>query len=278
MMDIFNTIFAYVEQWSVPLWHLSSQLIIDVMQGLFVLSLGWIVAHFVYRRMVELAMKFHGIDHTVGYFAASTIKWFILAFTGIAVLNIFGIQAASIIAVLGAATLAIGLALQGTLSNVASGVLLVLFRPYRVGHYVTLDNTAGTVVEINLFLTELVTPQNVRITLPNSVAWGAVSSNYSHYPTRRLDIDFDISYDDDIDAAMRSITQVLENEPRVHTQPEPWIKVKALGSFSVVIGIRVWCNTEDIWDLRFDLLKAVKQKFDADGITIPYPHQVHISR
>lgn len=253
-------------------------LVISAAKAVAVLVVGWIVAGGVsgmIRRRVNANPK---IDNTIGNFVASIVKWVILLMVLTAVLGLFGIEATSLVAVLGAATLAIGLALQGTLSDLAAGFMIILFRPYKNGQYVDIGGTAGTVVDINLFMTELVTPDNVQIILPNGQAWGAVVTNYSHHPTRRCDFTFGIDYGDDADAAMKIITDLAAADARVFDDPAPWVRVTNLGDSSVDLGVRLWCNADDYWNLKFDMTKAVKEAFDAGGISIPFPHMVEIQK
>ena len=253
-------------------------LVIAAAKALAVLVIGWIVAGAVsgvVRRRVNASAR---IDKTIGNFAASIVKWVILLMVLIAVLGIFGIEATSLVAVLGAATLAIGLALQGTLSDLAAGFMLILFRPYKLGQYVDIGGTAGTVVDLNLFVTELSTPDNVQIIVPNGQAWGQVITNHSHHATRRCDLGFGIDYGDDADRAIGIILDLARADSRVQDDPEPWARVVNLGESSVDIGVRLWCDAADYWDLKFDMTKAVKEAFDAGGISIPYPHQVNVER
>ncbi|MFB9150923.1 mechanosensitive ion channel family protein [Roseovarius ramblicola] len=253
-------------------------LVIAAAKALAVLVVGWIVAGAVggmVRRRVNASAR---IDKTIGNFAASIVKWVILLMVLVAVLGIFGIEATSLVAVLGAATLAIGLALQGTLSDLAAGFMLILFRPYKLGQYVDIGGTAGTVVDLNLFFTEMSTPDNVQIIVPNGQAWGSVITNYSHHTTRRCDLGFGIDYGDDADRAIEIILDLARADGRVHDDPAPWARVVNLGDSSVDIGVRLWCDAVDYWDLKFDMTKAVKEAFDAGGISIPYPHQVNVEK
>ena len=250
----------------------------NVVKAIVVLVVGWGVAGVVsgvLRRRINATPR---IDKTLGNFVASVVKWAILLMVLIAVLGLFGIEATSLVAVLGAATLAIGLALQGTLSDLAAGVMLVLFRPYKIDQYVDIGGTAGTVADLNLFFTELVTPDNVQIIIPNGQAWGAVITNYSAHDTRRCDLAFGIDYGDDADKAMEIITTLAADDPRVHDDPAPWVRVTNLGDSSVDLTARLWCDAADYWALKFDMTKAVKEAFDKGGITIPYPHRVEIQR
>ncbi|NKX37905.1 mechanosensitive ion channel, partial [Rhodobacteraceae bacterium R_SAG4] len=196
----------------------------------------------------------------------------------VAVLGVFGIEATSLVAMLGAATLAIGLALQGTLSDLAAGFMLILFRPYKLGQFVDIGGTAGTVKDLNLFVTELVTPDNVQIIVPNGQAWGSIITNYSAHDTRRLDITYGIDYGDDIEKAKAIILRLAEADGRVLSNPEPWVRVTNLGDSSVDISTRLWCKAADYWELKWAMIQGVKETFDAEGISIPYPHSVEIQK
>ncbi len=253
-------------------------LIINAVKALVFLVVGYIVANmasgFIKRRIVSNPR----IDDTLGGFFSSIAKWLILTVVIIAVLQLFGFQATSLVAVLGAATLAIGLALQGTLADVSSGVMLIIFRPFKLGEYVDVGGTAGTVKDLNLFFTELATPDNVQIIVPNAKVWGTIITNYSAHPTRRLDVQFGIDYDDDADKAMSVILDRAAADKRVLKDPEPWVRVVNLGDSSVDLGVRIWCNASDYWELKFAFIKDVKKAFDETGISIPYPHQVEIRK
>ena len=182
----------------------------SVLKALIFLVIGYLVAIMVERVIRRRIAAHKKVDATLGNFFASIAKWLILAFVVIAVLQLFGFQATSLVAVLGAATLAVGLALQGTLSDVAAGVLLIVFRPYKLGQYVDIDGTAGTVRDLNLFVTELVTPDNVQIIIPNGKAWGSIITNYSAHDTRRLDLTFGIDYGDDAEKALEAFKTSAE--------------------------------------------------------------------
>ena len=189
-------------------------ILISAIKAVIVLVLGWMAAGIVsglVRRKVNASKN---IDRTIGNFVASLVKWVILLMVLIAVLGLFGIEATSLVAVLGAATLAIGLALQGTLSDLAAGVMLIVFRPFKVDQYVDIGGTAGTVADLNLFFTELVTPDNVQIIVPNGQAWGAIITNFSHHATRRCDMTFGIDYGDDADKAMDHHRSGPRQQPR----------------------------------------------------------------
>lgn len=253
-------------------------LLMNAIKALVVLVVGWIVAGMVGSAVRRRINKTPQIDPTLGNFFASIVKWAILAIVLVAVLGIFGIQATSIVAILGAASLAIGLALQGTLSDLAAGVMLVVFRPYKLGQYIDVGGTAGTVVDLNLFTTELVTPDNVQIIVPNGQAWGSIITNYSAHETRRVDLVFGIDYADSADTAMQIIEEVAKADERIHSDPAPWVRVTNLGDSSVDLTARLWCNAADYWELKFEITKAVKEAFDAKGVSIPYPHTVEIQK
>jgi len=226
-------------------------------------------------RWVRRASRRHKrIDDTLAAFFASIVRWVLIAIVVVAVLDRFVVQTTQIIAVLGAATLAIGLALQGTLSNVAAGVMLVLFRPYRLGDYVEAAGQRGIVKDVNIFTTELATPDNVKILLPNGQIWGAPIQNFTAMPTRRLDMEFGVAYDVDLNRAIAVIDATVRADRRVLGEPAPLVKVTKLGDFSVGILVHVWCATPDHFPLRLDLLKAVKEALDRADIAIPFPTNV----
>ncbi len=253
-------------------------LLLNGIKALVVLILGWMAAGTVSGLIRRKINKVPDMDPTLGNFIASLMKWVILLMVLVAVLGIFGVEATSLVAILGASTLAIGLALQGTLSDLAAGFMLILFRPYKLGQYVDIGGTSGTVKDLNLFITELVTPDNVQIIIPNGQAWGTVITNYSAHETRRVDYLYGIDYGDSADDAMQIILDLAKADDRVHSDPEPWARVTNLGDSSVDIGVRLWCDAADYWDLKFDMTKTVKEAFDAKGISIPYPHSVEIQK
>jgi small conductance mechanosensitive channel len=244
--------------------------------GIFIL--GMMVAGSLRKGIRDAAYKSHRFDDTLGVFFASLAYWGVMIVVLIAVLSRFGVETTSLVATLGAATLAIGLALQGTLSNLAAGVMIVLFRPYGLGDWVDIGGQAGTVKDINLFTTVLATGDNKRVIVPNGQSWGSVITNYSANETRRVDLGFSIDYGDDINKAMDVIKATLNADARVHTDPAVFTAVSAHGASSIDIVCRAWCATGDYWGVYFDAMKNVKEAFDANGISIPYPHQVNVER
>jgi small conductance mechanosensitive channel len=220
----------------------------------------------------------HAGSRTLFSFLSSLVRIGALAIGVIAALQQFGFPITSLVAVIGAAGLAIALALQDTLKAVASGVVIAIFRPYRIGDVVHIGGQDGTVADITPFTTVLNTVDNRQVVMTNDKAWGDVIINNTARGRRRLDITFSIDYDDDIDHAINVITDVLKSDPRVRTEPPIWVKVTELASSSVDLRARAWCKSDDWWDLRCDMLKNVKQAFDRNGITIPYPHQTDVEK
>lgn len=250
---------------------------LNVLGAVVILVVGVILSGWAQHAVNRGLSRFERFDVTVRGFFASLVRYLILIVTVLAVLNRFGVQTASLIAVLGAAGLAVGLALQGTLSSLAAGVMLLIFRPFNVGDYIEADGQAGAVQSLTLFVTNLNTPDNVRIVVPNSRIWGASIRNYSANPTRRIDLTVGIAYEDDIGKAMDAIRQVIDVDGRVNGEPEPLLAVSALADSSVNLLVRVWCASGNYWPLTFDLNRAIKEKLDAEGISIPYPQrQVHL--
>ena len=246
---------------------------LKVIGALLILIVGRFLANWTKKKVASGLERSGKVDPMLRGFLASFARYLVLIITVLAVLSQFGIETTSIIAVLGAASLAIGLALQGTLSNVAAGVMLLVFRPFKIGDFVEAGGTAGTVKGITLFISELATPDNVQILVPNSQVWGTVVKNYSHHGTRRVDLVMGIDYSDDIDKAQSVVQQVVEADGRVLSDPAPMVVVGNLGESSVDLTIRVWCQAGDYWPLKFDLTKNLKQRFDVEHLSIPFPQR-----
>lgn len=243
----------------------------------------FVIGKWVARRLVNFAgrlMNQRGIDPTVGGFVTNILYMVLLMLVIIAALAQLGIPTAQFIAIIGAAGLAIGLALQGSLSNFASGVLLVSFRPCKVGDYIEAGGVAGTVQQITVFSTTLLTPDQRTITIPNSSVMGGPITNYTTSPSRRLDMVIGVSYDSDLAEVQRLLRDIVEGDERVLEEYKPvQIGVLALADSSVNIAVRPWVATADYWPLHFDLHERIKQRFDQAGIGIPFPQMdVHISR
>ncbi len=255
-----------------PWLNLAIQYGLNIIYAVIIWVVGSMVAGWASRRARSAALRGTKGDEAAAGFLASIARWLVLAVVAIAILNLFGINATSLVAVLGAATLAVGLALQGTLANFAAGVMLLVFRPFKVGDYVATAGHEGTVRAIEIFTTELATVDNVQIIIPNSEVWGASIVNYSAHDRRRVDLTIGIDYGSDIEKALATIRSILSNDPRASGEPEPFVKVTNLGDSSVDVTLRVWCQAADYWDLKFDLTRRIKEDFDAAGIAIPFPH------
>lgn len=249
----------------------------NALAAVAILIAGWIVAAWTARAVRKRADQSPLLDPTLALVLGKIARGLILVVTVIAVLNQFGVQTTSLIAILGTAGLAIGLALQGALSNVAAGILLLVLRPFRVGDYVEFASTAGTVDEIGVFVTRMHSPDNVGLIVPNSQVWGSSIRNYARYDTRRIDLVFGISYDDNMDTAIRLVTELIEADERFLKDPAPLVAVAELADNSVNLYVRPWVKREDYFAASLDLTRRVKERFDADGISIPFPQrEVHM--
>jgi len=228
-------------------------------------------SRFVKSWIAKLGFRYEQLDDTLFVFLSKFAQVVVLAVGSIFVLNSFGVQTTSIVALLGAAGLAVGLALQGTLSNFAAGIMLIVFRPFKRGDYVSVSGQSGTVKEISIFTTELGTPDNLQIIVPNGQVWGAPITNFSAYGTRRLDVTFGVAYASDLKQVEEVLAQVIAADKRIHQDPAPVIKVSNLNQSSVDFVVRIWCDSSDLWTLRLDLNRQVKDNFDAQKIEIPFP-------
>ena len=250
---------------------------LDIVGALMLLIAGWVVAGWIEKHTGKVLKRIDRVDATLRSFVTNLVRYAILVLVMIAVFAQFGIQTTSIIAVLGAAGLAVGLALQGTLANIAAGVLLLFLRPFRVGESIDAGSIAGTVREIGLFSTELQTWDGIYLMVPNSQLASAAIQNYSRLPTRRLNLVIGISYTDDIDKALKVLSELLQNDERILDDPAHQVMVKELAESSVNINLRCWTNRENYWSLRFDLTKQAKQRLDEYDISIPFPQRdVHL--
>lgn len=250
---------------------------LSVIGAIIILIAGYFISNWASKKATIKARKSEKLDETLIPVLGQIIKVLILIITALAVLSQFGVETTSIVAVLGASALAIGLALQGALSNVASGVMLLLLRPFKVGDVVNIGETTGVVDAIGLIITEMHTFDNIGISMPNSIVWGNEIKNLSRYDTRRVDMLFGIGYDDDMDKAIKIIKQILDEDERVLKDPEPLIAIGNLGDSTVDINVRPWAESSNVWPLRYDITKKVKERFDENDISIPYPQRdVHL--
>jgi len=249
------------------------------MKGIIALLILWIgfkVARWLGKMATKNVVKAPNVDETLANFLGSLVRYAVMAIVAIAAIGQVGVQTASLVAIFGAAGLAIGLALQGTLSNIAAGVMLMLFRPFKLGDMVRVAGEEGVVTEMSIFTTELTTVDNIQVIIGNGEVFGANIQNLTSKGTRRVDNDFGIDYEDDINKAIKIITDTAKAHPMVLADPAPWAKVTGLGESSVDIQSRVWSKSEDYWDVMFDLNKSVKEAFDKGGISIPYPISVEL--
>ena len=242
--------------------------ILNVLGALIVLWVGNRIARWA-RGVVQRALERAKVDDTLVPFVSSCVYYLIVAFVVVAALGMIGIQTASIIAVLAAAGLAVGLALQGTLANFAAGVMLLVFRPFRKGDLIEAAGVTGAVDAISIFTTTLSSVDNVAIVVPNAAVWGQTIRNYATNPTRRIDLAVNIAYRDSLQTAMDAIQRVVAADPRVLTEPAPTIAVGELGNSAVNILVRPWCSKDVYWDLRWDLTRALKEGLERAGCTIP---------
>jgi small conductance mechanosensitive channel len=247
-------------------------IIISLVSALIIFIAGWWTAKFLRDLLVKL-METRKVDAMLVSFTGNLIYLVLIAFVVIAALNKLGVQTTSIIAILGAAGLAIGLSLQNSLSNFAAGIMIILFRPFKVGDFVEAAGISGFVDGIQMFFTQLKTPDNKTITVPNSSITSSIITNYSAMDKRRVDLVFGISYNDDIRKAKAILQDILDKEERILGDPEPIIAVSGLADSSVNIIMRPWVNTDDYWKVYWDLTEIVKIRFDEEDITIPFPQR-----
>jgi small conductance mechanosensitive channel len=257
--------------WSSPeqLLDLALSWGLNILGAAVLLIAGWFVAAWADRTIRRLIARSASLDATLKPLLGSLVRYAILLFVLVAALAQFGVQTTSIIAVVGAAGLAVGLALQGTLANIAAGVMLLFLRPLEVGEYVESDGVAGTVDEIGVFTTQLHTFDGVFVSVPNSQLWNRTIRNYSRLPTRRLDVALSIGYADDLERAMAVLRSLLDEDARVLREPPPQVLVTALDG-GITVTMRCWTNSASYADLQSDLLRVGRQRLSEDGISTPY--------
>ena len=251
----------------------------------FAINLVTAIAIFYFGRMVvgllmrglKKMMQAQDVDVTLQTFVGNLVRMVLLIFVIIAAISALGIQTTSFIAILGAAGLAIGLALQGSLSNFASGVLIVLFRPYKVGDFVEAAGISGVVEEVQILTTVLKTGDNKKVIVPNGQIMDSVITNYSANDQRRVDMTVGVSYDDDLDKVRSTLEQLVAADDRILDDPACTIAVSALADSSVNFVVRPWVRSADYWGVMFDLTEAIKKRFDKESISFPFPQQdVHL--
>src|SRR3990172_6542915 len=247
-----------------------------MIQAAVTLVAGWLIVKLLCRFIEKLLGRVN-VDQTLARFTVNLVYLGTMALVIIAAMEKLGVQTTSLVAVLGAAGLAVAFALQGSLANFAAGILLIVFRPFRVGDFIETAGVNGEVEEIQVFATVLKTPDNKKIIVPNSGITGGNITNYSANRIRRVDMVFGISYGDDIRAAKQILEEIVRRDSRVMQEPKPLIAVLALAQSSVNLAVRPWVRTADYWPVLFDINEAVKQEFDARGVTIPFPqHEITV--
>ncbi|WP_420548661.1 mechanosensitive ion channel family protein [Curvivirga sp.] len=249
----------------------------DILGAIITLIVGWMLAGFFKGLVTRALHRVPNMDETLVPMLSSMVKYAVLIVTFVAVLSQFGVETTSIIAVLGAAGLAIGLALQGTLQNIAAGIMLLMLRPFRKGDFIDASGIMGTVEAINLFTTDMKTVDGVYMAVPNSSLWNSNITNYSRNPTRRIQQVMGISYGDDVAKARGVLLELMEKDERVLADPAPQTMVSTLNSSSVDITMRCWVKTDDFWNVHFDILEKSKEVIEGAGMSIPFPQQdVHM--
>lgn len=234
----------------------------------------WFVGRWILRRVVRLVkhiMDKRAINPSVKSFVSSLIDVVVMILLIIMIISVLGIDTSSFIAIFASAGVAIGMALSGTLQNFAGGVMILLFRPFKVGDYIEAQGVAGTVKEIQIFNTVVTTPDNKVILLPNGPVSTGIINNYSREPLRRVDFTFSIRYGDDFDKAKQVLLRLVSDDKRVLSQPAaPFVELGSMSASSIDITVRLWCKQEDYWDIKFDLNKKVYETFPKEGLNFPY--------
>lgn len=266
------------------LWHQAIEFLtrkgVDFGLNLLAALAIFVVGRWIAQIMTGIAKRVMNrakVDETLSKFLSNIAYSLLLTLVVLAAINRLGVDTTSFAAVMAAVGLAIGLALQGSLSNFAAGVMLILFKPFRVGDYVEAGGTSGVVEEIHIFSTLMRTGDNVAITVPNSEITKGIITNYSAKATRRIDLTVGCGYDDDLKAVKEFLEQLLADEPRILSDPEPVVAVNELGDSSVKFVVRPWVNASDYWSVRWELNEKIKTGFDERGFNIPYPtRDVHL--
>lgn len=253
---------------------LAVQYSFSILGAIILLIVGWVTASLISRWAYEGISRVRGIDETLARFFTNVVRYALLVLVFVTVLGQFGVQTASIIATLGAAGLAVGLALQGTLQNIAAGIMLLVLRPFRVGEYIETSSVSGTVLEIGLFATELRTEDGLYRLAPNSTLWNTPITNYSRQPTRQNEVKINITHQNDLDLAMETLMKLATADKRVLKTPAPSVFIDSLSDSAVSVTLRYWASTGDWWSLSRDMIKRVKLAFDKRGEVGDAPAEV----
>lgn len=247
-------------------------LLMSVLGGIAILIIGWIVSKWA-GSMVKKLGRSNEWDETLVNFFARMTSVLIIVFTVLAVLGQFGVETASIIGVLAAASLAVGMALQGTLSNFAAGIMLLVFRPFQVGEFVEIAGESGTIEDLGLFATEMTPVSGEYTVIPNGKIWGAIITNYSRNSTRRITLDIGIDYGDDHKQAREVALKIARANSKVHEDPAPVVNMTSLGDSAVVMTLVCWVDTPDYRSTAWELTESVKESYDEEGLNFPYPQR-----
>ena len=251
---------------------------VNILSALVILFIGNIITKSIANGVAKMLRR-KDMDEAVVEFLHSLVRYLLFVIVLIAALGRVGVQTASVVAVIGAAGLAVGLALQGSLSNFAAGVLIVAFRPFKSGDFVEIGGVSGSVESIQVFSTILNTPDNKMVVVPNASVIGGPITNYSRHKTRRIDLVIGVSYDADLKHTKAVLNRVIEADDRILKDPEPTVGVLALADSSVNFAVRPWVKTSDYWAVYFDLMQAIKEELDKENIGIPYPQMdVHLNK
>lgn len=265
-------------QWLLQFWEQNSALILAIgyklVMTVVVLLAATIISRLIRRVFTNTNFKFNSIDPAVIKLFSSTMAYLVYAVAVLIILDMFGFNTASIIALLGAAGLAVGLALRDTLSNIAAGIMLLFLKPFKLDDFIQCGELVGGVREIGLFTTVLQTPDGLYISVPNSRLWGAPITNFTRNSTRRLEVIVGISYSDPIDVALEVLHKVVKSHPALLETPEPQIFVSSMGDSSIQLHMRAWTTIDVFWKTYWELNKIVKEQIEAAGLTIPFPQRV----
>lgn len=249
---------------------------INAAMALLIFVAGRMIARWI-ANLLARRLTAHQLDELLVRLTRNTVFYLLLVVVILAALNQLGVDTTSALAALGAAGLAVGLALKDSLSNFAAGVMIVVFQPFKLGHFIEAGGTSGSVQDVGLFSTTLLTPDNKRVVVPNSLIYGGTITNYSAEDLRRVDMVFGIAYEDDIEQARRLIESTLKADGRVLEEPAATVAVSELADSSVNFVVRPWVKKEDYWDVQFAMMEQIKLAFDQNGLSIPYPQQdVHM--
>ncbi|MEQ0188797.1 small-conductance mechanosensitive channel MscS [Klebsiella sp. CN_Kp098] len=272
------TEFEQIGKWVTQNETLIMQSVISVIGAIIILCLGTVLARILSVGIKRFLLR-RGVDKTVAQFSATLLRYSLIVFSAVAALGRIGVETSSIIAVIGAAGLAIGLALQGSLANFAAGILLVSLRPFKAGEYTDMGGVAGTVEEVHIFSTTLRMPDNRQVIIPNSKIMSGDIINYSRQPNRRVDLVIGVAYDTDVKLVKRILQEVIIQTPGILHELGYTVRLNEMAASSLNYVVRVWAQNSDYWDVYYDLMESIKTTLDEYKIGIPFPQlDVHLHR